>query len=109
MKAYNIEWDIDMDEVYELFDEMEDEPAAKALNVSLKEYKAYAEEDRNDRIEDYFRHCPAALDELLGLPDEVEIPKELVDDGDIADWLSDTYGYCLEGFALDTDNIEPIE
>lgn len=35
------------------------------------------------------------------LPAEVEIPKELTDECEIADWLSDTYGFCHGGFRIE--------
>ncbi len=39
------------------------------------------------------------------LPKEVEIPEEVgTDPEDIADWLSDKYGYLHEGFVLDPDD-----
>ena len=34
------------------------------------------------------------------LPKEVEIPDEIEED-DVADYLSDTFGYCLYGFTLE--------
>lgn len=34
------------------------------------------------------------------LPTEVELPKEMTDEEEIADYLSDTYGFCHEGFNL---------
>lgn len=34
-----------------------------------------------------------------GLPTEVEVPDD-VDEDDIADWLSDEYGYCVESYEL---------
>lgn len=42
--------------------------------------------------------------EDVQLPSEVEIPSIIEDDDDaIADYLSDTYGWLVEGFALSTD------
>ena len=37
--------------------------------------------------------------EDLGLPTQVEVPL-CVDEDDIADYLSDRYGYCVESFVL---------
>ena len=43
----------------------------------------------------------------MGLPNEIEIPEELnkPDDDyyyeDISDWLSDTYGFCHNGFEIE--------
>ena len=37
--------------------------------------------------------------EELGLPIEVDVPSEIEED-DIADWLSDEYGFLVESFEL---------
>lgn len=43
--------------------------------------------------------------EDVQLPSEVEIPSQLEGDDDaIADYLSDTYGWLVEGFSLPMDN-----
>ena len=34
------------------------------------------------------------------LPAAVEVPDN-IDDDDIADWLSDHYGWCVESFVID--------
>lgn len=38
--------------------------------------------------------------ESLGLPVEVQVPSSVGEDG-IADWLSDRYGWCVEGFRVE--------
>ena len=40
--------------------------------------------------------------EVVDLPNEVEVDDDMYDD-EIADYLSDTYGWLVEGFALPTD------
>lgn len=35
----------------------------------------------------------------LGLPTEVEVPDD-VDPDDVADWLSDEYGFCINSFQI---------
>lgn len=40
--------------------------------------------------------------EDIELPTEVNVPNGLSDD-EIADYLSDTYGFLMEGFSLPTD------
>ena len=35
------------------------------------------------------------------LPIEAEIPEGITDEEEIANWLSDEYGYCHEGFCLE--------
>jgi hypothetical protein len=100
MKITNIQWDIDFDEVYERLDNMEYTTAAKAIGVPAERYANMTTEERHDYAYDKFHHCPAELDEFVGLPLEIEIPEELTDDEDISDWLSDEFGYCHEGFEL---------
>ena len=40
--------------------------------------------------------------EMIDLPTEVEIPEEYSED-DVADYLSDEYGYCVFNFDIDAD------
>ena len=40
-----------------------------------------------------------AMDDYVGLPSSVDIPSN-VDEDDIADWLSNIYGFCVRGFNL---------
>ena len=114
MKAYEIKWNIDIKESYEKLDEMTAEAAASALEIPVNTYGNMTTEERHDYAYDKFHHCPAALEEFLGMPDEVEIPEEIASDPEysdnydglvecISDWLSDEYGYCHEGFKLDID------
>lgn len=44
--------------------------------------------------------------EDVNLPNEVEIPQTIVECGDdaITDYLSDSYGFLVEGYALPMDN-----
>ena len=102
LKAYDIWWDFDKDEIFERIDETDPKDMAKMIGVTLKQYKSLSDEDRHDLAYDKFRHCPALLDEFMGLPNEIEIPSELTDSEDISNWLSDEYGFCHEGFQLKT-------
>ena len=43
--------------------------------------------------------------EVVELPAEVEVNNDLSDD-EIADYLSDTYGWLVDGFSLPMDNDE---
>ena len=82
----------------------ESEEMAEFIGISVEKYESLTQEERYDWAYDKFRHCPALLDEFMGLPDEVDIPLELVDDEDISNWLSDEYGFCHEGFKLKVYN-----
>ena len=101
MKAVNIQWDIDINEAITALDEMPAEKAAKAIELSYDRYANMTTEERHDYAYDFFHHRPAALEEFMNLPNEVEIPTEITEEEDIANWLSDTYGFCHAGFELD--------
>lgn len=105
--ATEIQWDFDMDEVYERLDEMKPKEAAESLGVPFDRYERMTTEERHDYAYDAFRHCPAMLDDFMGLPYEIEIPKELTDPEDISDWLSDEYGFCHRGFELKEKTFHP--
>lgn len=105
MKAYNIDWLVDLDEVYEILDDMSFEKAALAIGVPPIIWANMTTEERHDKAYSLFHHCPATLDEFLNLPNEVEIPDELIDENDITDYLCDTFGYCIgkNGYSLSID------
>lgn len=44
-------------------------------------------------------------EDLETLPKEVDIPEGISDYDEIADYLSDTIGYCHEGYILVDDNL----
>ena len=46
--------------------------------------------------------------DIVDLPKEVEVPNGM-DDDEIADYLSDTYGFLMEGFALPFDEDKDID
>ena len=101
MKATNIQWDIDMEDALAMLDEMTAKDAAEALEISYDRYANMTSEERDDYAYDFFHHRPGALCDFVGLPDEVDIPEELTDEEDIADWLSDEYGFCHDGFCIE--------
>lgn len=103
-KAYNIQWDIDVEEAYDVLDNMTAEKAAEALGISKETYANMTTEERHDYAYDLFHHNRLDLAEFMGLPEEVEIPDYVgTDDEDISDWLTYQFGFCHEGFALNTD------
>lgn len=108
--AYDINWDVDMDEIYELLDDSTTAKAAEMLEISPERYAAMTTEERHDYAYDKIRHNRLDAAEMVGLPDEVEIPEDILDyyeitsvDDDmsyITDWLSDEYGYCINGYEV---------
>ena len=103
MKAYNIDWDISINEAIEMLDEMDYKNAAFVLGISSDTYANMTTEERHDYAYDLFHHCPGELEDFMDLPSEVELPEELIDEEDITNWLSDEYGFCINGYRLDTD------
>lgn len=102
MKAKNIQWDIDMSDILETLDDMTAKNAAETLELPYDEYANMTTEERHDYAYDFFHHRPAAMNEFMDLPNDVEIP-DSVPQHDIADWLSDSYGFCHDGFELDAN------
>ena len=107
MKACNILWDVDLNDGLCVLDKMSIEKAAAMLGISPERYRNMTDSERDDYAESVFCRygcITSALYEVLGLPDEVEIPKDVSKEDvymeNVADWLSDTYGYCVGGFEV---------
>ena len=104
--AYDIEWDVDLEDVYEQLDDMTCRKAAEALGISEDLYANMTTTERHNYAYDIFHHNRIAISDFAGLPDKVEIPDEFeissVDDDMqyVTDWLSDQYGYCIYGYKV---------
>lgn len=103
MKAYNIQWDIDIEDAIGTLDRKTSAGAAKVLEIPEARYANMTTSERHDYAYSYFHHCPGAMEDLFELPEFIEIPENITDEDDISDWLSDEYGFCHNGFTLDTD------
>lgn len=111
MKVVNIRWAVDTDEIIsairELLDNFPDNYIVDFLDLDEVYFKKYclSDNDKLDYIFDRVHHCPALENKLFDLPDEVELPEEVADFDDdfIADWLSNTYGFCHEGFLYENE------
>lgn len=100
MRAVDIEWDIDINEALEKIHRMPVAEQAKTIEMNPLHYERLSIEHRDDHIRDYYHHRPGALLDLMGLPNEVELPEAMTDTEDIANYLSDHYGFCHRGFEL---------
>ena len=108
--ACNIDWDIDIEEMYDILDNSTVTQAAKMLEIPLERYDNMTTEERHDYAYDKIHHNRLDAAEMLGLPDEVVIPEDVLehygivskddDMSDITDWLSDEYGYCIKGYEI---------
>ena len=97
MKASDIIWDIDPEDIYAKLDEMNVYNAAEALGIPTITYSNMTTEERHAYADELSRF---EKEEFMGLPDEVDLPDGMTDEDDISDWLSDEFGYCHLGFKL---------
>ena len=104
--AYDINWDIDMDNIFSAFDEMTVEKASNILGIPCTTYSNMTTEERHDYIYDTYHHNRKSASELFDLPEEIEIPdvfeikSENDDMSDVTDWISDEYGWCINGYSV---------
>lgn len=109
MRVYHIDWDVDIEEVYEALDKMDDDDACDLLGISVEHYKHLSSSERHAYVEYVTDGAICDIyEELFGLPYEIQVPEDVEsryhEEGDdpevISDWLSNEYGYCHEGFNL---------
>ena len=100
MRAINIEWEIDINEVLEKLHGMPVAEQAKTIEMNPLHYERLSIEHRDDHIRDYYHHRPGVLLDLMQLPTEVELPEDVTDTEEVTNCLSDYYGYCLLGYEL---------
>ena len=73
---------------------------SEAIECTLNNIGAfYEEEDLPERTAHHIFWDVDEEDGIVDLPDSVLIPDNVVDD-DVADYLSDTYGFCVSSFLL---------
>ena len=92
----NIEWDIYIDDAFEILNDM---PRSKVADIFGTHTINMTTDELYDYAYDVWRHSPAELEEFMGLPDTVDVPGTLEDD-EIANYLSDQYGFCIRNFEL---------
>ena len=98
--AYDIKWNIDMSDVLKQLDEMSAKTASEALDIPYHIYANMSTDERHNFAYDRFHHNYCDKAEFMGIPEEILIPKELVDEEDISEWLTNEKEYCHEGFRL---------
>lgn len=99
MKATNIEWDIDMEEVFETLDNMTMGDIAKFFSLQIEAYAKMTTEEKHDLIADIFHHNPGMLYDFCELPEEEEIDVGISEE-DVADYLANSYGYCIKSLNI---------
>lgn len=104
MKAINIEWSIDMDQVFEKLGELEECEVAKIIKFSPEIFSKMGTAERRDHISSYFHHCPGALYDFLELPEEIEIDYGIAEE-DACPYLETSYGYSINMLKI-VDTVE---
>ncbi len=115
-EAYYIDWDVSIEDVYDKIGNMSIEKAAEWMEIPVDRLANMNTEERMDYTYDIVHHCPAKAEELFDLPDKVIIPDEiskelgvfdgndgfedLNDEQTITDWLSEEYGFCINGYKI---------
>lgn len=99
MKIFDIRWLVTKDEISKRLDGMSPTEAAANLGIREDSYKGMTEEERHDLAYDIFHHRPGVLDEFLGLPEIITVP-DGIPARNVPKWLSDTFGYCHEGYRI---------
>lgn len=99
LRAVNIKWDIDIEDVIEKLDNMTAENAAEALDIPYQEYVNMSTSEIHDYAYDVFERSQSIIADIMGLPEEVDIPED-VDEEDIEDYISDEVGYTFSEYEL---------
>lgn len=110
LKVINIQWDIGMEIIYEIFRAMSIEEASKHLELSSSFYKNMKEDDREEYIEDAFSSNRLNALDFVNIPTEISLPSDIWDIDKISDYISNDTGYCNYGFNIDCNmSIEDMQ
>lgn len=98
MKVFNIQWDVDDDDIYDVIDKMCCHKAAAIFELSEDTYSRMSVSERHNYVHNYIQKNSSVISSIMELPDEAEIPDDI---DEPADFLSDEYGFCINGFSID--------
>lgn len=99
-KAVNIQWAMPSSSFWEEVSKMSDEDKATLLRMTLDKYNELDKNALEDYLFDVYWHHFNDVMAFIGLPDEVNIPKELENETkeDITYWLMQEYGCYVHAF-----------
>lgn len=104
MKAINIQWDIGPDDFMAALFAMKPEETAEFFNMPVEKYTDMTIGQMRKCAGQKFEKDKSQALEIIGLPSSVDIPDHMKMDAEtISDWLSDTYGFCHNGFEITAD------
>lgn len=100
MKATDIKWDVDeQDLTEEVLDYATEKEIAELLGTETHKIHNMNKDDLYELVRDAFHRDHNLIYEYLGLPTTVDVPKSVTKE-DVADWLSNEYEYLHDGFEL---------
>lgn len=96
--VYDIDWNIEPDNAIWYLMRMPNKEAADILDIPVDDWKVMDEFEKEDFALEVFNDDPDRMMDVVDLPVEVELPIDIDPDEDaIIDWLSDTYGFLING------------
>ena len=121
----DIQYDVNMNEILDYFDDcLQEKDISNLLNIYEHEWALLGENEKIDRINKAIDDGSLDIAELFRLPKTLIVPDHfyslqeegmtfmdaMLDDGVLADWISNETGYCVKTFWIESDyNREEIE
>lgn len=100
MKATNIKWDVDeQDLTEEVLNHATEKEIAELLGTETHKIHNINKNDLYELVLDALHRDRKLAYDYLGLPTTVDIPESVAKE-DVADWLSNEYEYLHDGFEL---------
>ena len=93
-----VDWFVEPEELYEVFDMYSEREAANLLKIDLEIFQELTEEEWHNELDNQVRHRFLSAAKIVGLEEAVDVPVEDMDPDDITEWLSNTYGYLVNGW-----------
>ena len=117
--ATDIRYNIDVQEVIDHLDSMTPSEVADVLDIYEHQWTLWGNNEKVDIVSEAIRKQKLIPEELIGLPVTMKIPETFyhaqredslkdayLDDGQIADWISDETGYYIDGFTIKSEYTE---
>ena len=100
MKATNIKWDVDeQDLTEEVLNHATEKEIAELLGTETHKIHNINKDDLYELVQDAFHRDYNLMYDYLSLPTTVDVPKSVTKE-EVADWLSNEYEYLHDGFEL---------
>lgn len=102
MRAVNIEWDIDLNDVLDTLENIGIYRAAEVLAIPAVAYAQMNWEERKGAVKRIYDEDISWFNNLMNLPNEVDIDDgEVETEAEAADLLCEEYGFCVRSLNID--------